>query len=80
MSWHRCVPVQCILITASELERQLWEIDENFVRCELTKAEISEHLAARKVLYEQLHPKTRQHVAGAEAANAAMGRGYRKSY
>ena len=28
----------------------------------------------RKAIYEELHPETRQHVAGAHAANKAMGR------
>jgi ParB family chromosome partitioning protein len=57
-----------------ELTRGLWEIDENLCRVELTELERREHLAARKQIYEQLHPETRPYVSGTLAANAAMGR------
>jgi ParB family chromosome partitioning protein len=46
----------------SELDARLWEIDENLCRAELTELERSEHLAARKEVYEKLHPETR-HVS-----------------
>jgi len=72
LGWQK---IPCLVVRMDELTRQLWEIDENLLRAELTELELSEHLAARKVIYEQLHPETRQHVAGAMAANAAMGRG-----
>ena len=58
-----------------EIERQILEIDVNLCREELTELERGEHLLKRKELYEQLHPETRQHLAGAMAANAVMGRG-----
>src|SRR6185312_68326 len=45
-------------------ERLLWEIDENLCRADLTELERGEHLAARKEVYERLHPQTRQHVSG----------------
>jgi ParB family transcriptional regulator, chromosome partitioning protein len=55
----------------SALLRDLAEIDENLVRCELSALELGEHLAARKEIYELLHPETRhggdrgnQHVGG----------------
>src|SRR5207237_6109664 len=57
------------------LQRELWEIDENLCRAELIELEKSEHLFKRKRLYERLHPETRQHVAGARAANTSMKRG-----
>jgi hypothetical protein len=67
------IPV--IQVELDPLQRELWEIDENLCRVELTELEKSEHLSKRKELYEQLHPDTRQHVAGARAANASMKRG-----
>lgn len=66
--------IPCLIVTMDKLTRQLWEIDENLCRFELTELERGEHLADRKLIYEQLHPETRQHVSGAVAANAAMGR------
>jgi ParB-like nuclease domain len=66
--------ISCFLVKMDELTRGLWEIDENLCRVELTELERGEHLAARKQIYEQLHPETRQYVSGALAANAAMGR------
>lgn len=45
-------------------ERLLWEIDENLCRADLTELERGEHLAARKEVYERLHPQTRQHISG----------------
>ncbi len=35
----------------SEIDRQLWEIDENLMRAELSPVEMSEHLARRKELW-----------------------------
>ena len=40
-------------------ESEIWEIDENLCRAELTELERGEHLARRKELYESLHPETR---------------------
>jgi ParB-like chromosome segregation protein Spo0J len=81
--WHRHAAAKslnwekifCHIVRMDDLSRQLWEIDENLCRAELTELEHSEHLAARKQIYEQLHPETRQHVSGALAANAVMRRG-----
>lgn len=38
---------------------ELAEIDENFVRYELTEIELGEHLKARKEIYEKLYPQTK---------------------
>jgi ParB/RepB/Spo0J family partition protein len=67
--------ILCMVVSIDDLTRQLWEIDENLCRAELTELELGEHLAARKEIYEHLRPQTQQHVAGALAANEAMGRG-----
>ena len=43
---------------ASEDQRRLIEIDENLVRSDLSPAERAAHQAARKEIYERLHPET----------------------
>lgn len=49
------------------------ECDENLCGTKLTPAERALFTRRRKEAYEALHPETRAHVAGAHAANAAMG-------
>jgi N6-adenosine-specific RNA methylase IME4/ParB-like chromosome segregation protein Spo0J len=41
-------------------EAKLVEIDENLIRADLTPAERALHIARRKELYEQQHPKTKR--------------------
>jgi ParB family transcriptional regulator, chromosome partitioning protein len=40
-------------------QAQLAEIDENLIRAELSPAERAAHVAARKAVYERLHPETK---------------------
>ena len=68
-------PIPARVLALNSITRQLAEIDANLCRAELTALERSEHLLRRKELYEELHPETRQHVAGATAAHASMRRG-----
>ena len=49
------------------LEARLVYLDENIERTELTRLERAEMLAARKKIYEQLHPDARRGVAGGKA-------------
>ena len=63
--------IPAIILDLSDLDRELWEIDENLMRAELTKIERAEHLRQRKILYELKHPETRQHVAGGRKRSAA---------
>lgn len=44
--------IPCLITTAEELDRQLWEIDENLCRSDLTKLERAEHLKARKEIFD----------------------------
>jgi hypothetical protein len=45
----------------------LAEIDENFIRVELSPAERAAHLVERKALYEKLHPGTKRGAGGGRA-------------
>lgn len=49
------------------LDAELWEIDENLMRAELSPSERAAHLARRKAIYLEKHPETKQHVAGGKA-------------
>jgi ParB family transcriptional regulator, chromosome partitioning protein len=51
--------ILCCIVQMDDRSRQLWEIDENLCRAELNELERGEHLAARKAIYEQLYPETR---------------------
>jgi ParB-like chromosome segregation protein Spo0J len=53
-------PIDCFVESGSELDAQLWEIDENLCRAELTELERAEHLQKRKTVYEQMCPEARQ--------------------
>lgn len=44
--------IDAVFTTADEIDRQLWEIDENLMRSELTPTQQAEHLAKRKELWE----------------------------
>lgn len=59
--------IDAVEFDGEELDAELWEIDENLMRSELTEMERARALARRKEIYEIKHPETRQHVAGAEA-------------
>lgn len=58
------VEIDANIVDMSELDRQLWEIDENLIRAELTELERGEHLARRKDIYIARHPETRQGGVG----------------
>lgn len=59
--------IEATVVDMEGAEAELAEIDENLIRNELTALERAEHLARRKVIYEELHPETRAGVAGAKA-------------
>lgn len=65
------VEIEATVMTLDEVKRQLWEIDENLCRADLTELEQSEHLVKRQQIYEWWKPETKQHVAGAVAKHAA---------
>ena len=71
LKWHE---LPCKIIDVDALHMELVEIDENLIRCNLTPAQEAAAISRRKAIYEELHPETKQHVAGAHAANRVMGR------
>jgi len=44
--------IDAIFMDADQIDRQIWEIDENLMRSELTPTQKAEHLAKRKELWE----------------------------
>lgn len=65
--------IEASVVLLDDFQRELWEIDENYCRVGLTELERGEILMQRKEVYERKYPQTKQHVAGAVAANAVMG-------
>jgi ParB family transcriptional regulator, chromosome partitioning protein len=66
--------VRCDVVEMNDLHAELVGIDENLIRANLTPAQEAAAVSRRKEIYEALHPETKHHVAGAHAANKAMGR------
>ena len=52
--------IECTISSMDGLQAELAEIDENFVRTNLSHRELGDLLLHRKELYEALHPETRQ--------------------
>ena len=53
------VEIECNISTLDGLRAQLAQIDENFVRCDLSIIDRNEMVLRRKEIYEALHPETR---------------------
>lgn len=51
--------IPSFIVDLDDARCQLWEIDENLVRAELTELERAEHIRVRKIVYERIHPETR---------------------
>ena len=51
--------VECTVSSLAGLQTELAEIDENFVRSDLSAVEYGEMLLRRKDIYEMLHPGTK---------------------
>ena len=45
--------IDCIFVHMDKIDRQLWEIDENLMRADLSPAEMAQHLKRRKELWEE---------------------------
>ena len=59
--------IPAVLMDIDDLDRDLWEIDENLIRAELTELERAVHLAKRKRLYEAKHQYTKHGGAPGKA-------------
>ncbi|WP_226779554.1 ParB/RepB/Spo0J family partition protein [Oceaniglobus trochenteri] len=59
------IPVE--VFKCNDAEARLFEVDGNLAGADLTALDTSVFLAARKRVYEELHPETRAGVAGATA-------------
>ncbi len=64
LGWEK---VLCFHEAFDDLDRELWEIDENLCRAELTPADRALFVARRKEIYLEKHPETAQHVSGGRA-------------
>lgn len=53
------IEVECSISSLEGLQAELAEIDENFVRNDLSAVEYGEMLLRRKEIYEMLHPETK---------------------
>ncbi|MDJ1632693.1 MT-A70 family methyltransferase [Rhizobium rhizogenes] len=66
--------VLCFHEEGDDLDRELWEIDENLCRAELTAADRALFVFRRKEIYLLKHPETAQHVAGGKARHSASAK------
>lgn len=65
--------IECTVSSLEGLQAELAEIDENFVRNDLSTLEYGEILLRRKEIYEALHPETKAGTAQAVGMNRIVG-------
>lgn len=66
--------IECTVSSLEGLQAELAELDENFVRNDLSTVEYGELLLRRKEIYETLHPETKSGAAQAAGMNRAIGK------
>lgn len=69
LSAEKPIKAKVMIVDLDELQEELITIDENIQREQLSDIEFDEAIYRRKQIYEELHPETKQHTAGAVAAN-----------
>ena len=65
--------IECTVSSLEGLQAELAELDENFIRSELSAVEYGELLLRRKEIYESLHPETKKGPAQGEGMKRAAG-------
>ena len=60
--------IECTVSNINGLQAELAEIDENFVRTNLSHRELGDLLLRRKELYEAIHPETRQGMRNSQTS------------
>jgi len=65
--------IEATVVSLSELDAELAQIDENLIRNELTVLERAEQLKRRKEIYEAKYPESRAGVKRAIGMNKALG-------
>jgi len=65
--------IECTVSSLEGLQAELAEIDENFVRHDLSAVEFGDLLLRRKEIYEALHPETKAGLSQAAGMNWAIG-------
>lgn len=56
--------IECFIVDEADLAADLWEVDENLCRAELSDAEEAAAIVRRKELYEALHPQSKHGATG----------------
>jgi ParB-like chromosome segregation protein Spo0J len=56
--------IPCFFVELDGEHRDLWELDENLIRAELTPAEVAQHLARRKVIWKAMGGRTSLTLGG----------------
>ena len=62
--------IRCLVIDLDNLQAELAEIDENFIRMDLLPVERGDLLARRKEIYESIYPETRQGMRNGQTAKS----------
>ena len=65
--------IECTVTSLEGLEAELAQIDENFVRCDLSDMEYNDLLLRRKEIYESLHPETRRGMRNGQTSKTDTG-------
>ncbi len=65
--------IECTVSSLEGLQAELAEIDENFIRSDLSGLEYGDLLLRRQAVYETLHPETKAGIAQAAGMNRAVG-------